>query len=260
MLFLSPSSQGRPSLRELTAAPDYFARVGDVVQRVERAIDAATLVDLLQGAVQQIGGDVAFFLSFLRDGDCDSFRFLLACDPRWCVDYERQAWYADDPWLAYAKRRAEPIRASELKPCTESEVAVLRLAEEYGFRSTVVVPAPASGGLTRLGVLCLGSRTAGFYEDEGFAAFKVISRPLASALHEGCIRVVREEIQGSWRITPEELAMLEYELKGLSTKEIAKLLGKPTHSVDYRFKAVIAKLGVLSRKAAARLAAEYGLI
>jgi hypothetical protein len=103
--------------------------------------------------VRQIGADVGFFLSFLSDGDCESFRFLLACDPRWCVDYEQQAWYANDPWLAYAKRHAEPVLASELKPRTASEVAVLRLAEEYGFRSTVIVPAPAGGGLTRLGML-----------------------------------------------------------------------------------------------------------
>jgi hypothetical protein len=52
----------------------------------------------------------------------------------------------------------------------------------------------------------------------------VISRPLASALHEGCIRAVREEVQASWRITREDLTLLEYAIEGLETKEIAKLL------------------------------------
>jgi DNA-binding CsgD family transcriptional regulator len=256
----SPPINQAPTLRELTAAPDYFARVSEVVLKIEAAADAATLVDLLHEAVRQIGADVASFLSFIRDGDCESFHFLLACAPQWCVDYERQAWYADDPWLAYAKRHAEPARASEIDLRSESESTVVRLAEQYGFRSTVIVPAPSSGGLSRLGMLCLGSRVPGFYEDEGFGSFKVMARPLAHALHQGCIRAVREEVRRCWRITREELVLLDYEIKGLRTKQIAKLLGTSAYSIDARFTRVNAKLGVLNRKAAARLAAEYGLI
>jgi DNA-binding CsgD family transcriptional regulator len=256
----SPAANQTRALCELTAAPDYFARISEVVLKIQAAADTAALVDLLYQAAQAIGADVAFFVCFLRDGDCESFRFLLACDPRWCVDYERLAWYADDPWLAYAKRHAEPIRASELNVSGESESAVVPLAERCGFRSTVIVPAPASGGLSRLGMLCLGSHMPGFYENEGFGSFKVMAQPLANAFHDGCIRSVREEIRRRWQINPQELTLLSCEFKGLRTKQIAKLLGISTASIDSHFQRVNVKLGVLNRKAAARLAAEYGLI
>jgi DNA-binding CsgD family transcriptional regulator len=256
----SRSAAPAPTLRELTAAPDYFARVSEVVLKIEAAPDAAALVDLLHDAVRQVGADVAFFLSFLRDGACESFRFLLACDPQWCVAYEREAWYADDPWLAYAKRHVEPIRACDIRLRSETESAVVRLAQRYGFRSAAIVPAPASGGLSRLGMLCLGSHVPGYYEDEGFGSFKLMAQPLANALHEGYIRAEREEIRRCWEITGEELVLLDCERKGLRTKQIAKFLGMSTSSIDSHFQRVNVKLGVPNRKSAARLAAEYGLI
>ena len=259
MLSSPPVSQPRP-LRDVTAAPDYFARVSEVVLGMESAPDAATLLELFHEAVLRIGADVAAFLSFIHDDDCESFRFLLACDPQWCVDYEQRAWYADDPWLAYARRHAEPIRGGEIVVGDESQAAVVQLAEQYGFRSTVIVPAPAGGGLSRLGMLCLGSNTPNYFEDEGFPAFKVIARPLAIALHEWCIRNVRDELVRSSRITPGDLLLLDYHSKGLGTKQIADALGTSPTCVNSRFQRVNIKLGVLNRRAAARLAAEYGLI
>ena len=259
MLSSPPASQPRP-LRDVTAAPDYFAGVSEVVLKLESAPDAATLLELFHQAARRIGADVAAFLSFIHDDDCESFRFLLACDPQWCIDYEQRAWYADDPWLAYARRHAEPVRASEIAVGNESQTAVVQLAEKYGFRSTVIVPAPSGGGLSRLGMLCLGSNTPNYFEDEGFPALKVIARPFAIALHEWCIRNVRDELVRSSRITPADLLLLDYHSKGLGTKQIADALGTSTTCVNSRFQRVNIKLGVLNRRSAARLAAEYGLI
>ena len=259
MLSYPATSQPR-LLRDVIAAPDYFARVSEVVLRIEATSEPASLIELLREATGLIGADVAAFMSFISDGDCESFRYLLACDPQWCVDYEQQAWYADDPWLAYARRHAEPIRASEVVVYGEPQAAIVRLAEHYGFRSTVIVPAPSSGGLTRLGMLCLGSNGPGFFEGDGFGPFKVIAQPLAAALLEGCIRSTRDELIRTWRISRKELALLDCQRRGMGTKQIADALGTSAHSVNSRFQRVNAKLGVLSRKAAASLAAEYGLI
>jgi GAF domain-containing protein len=127
------------------------------------------LSELLREATGLVGADVAAFMSFINDGQCESFRYLLACDPQWLVDYEQRAWYADDPWIAYAKQHSRPIRASEIAPSGPVQAEIVRLAEEYGFRSTAIVPAPSSGGLSRLGMLCLGSRTPGYFEQRGLA-------------------------------------------------------------------------------------------
>ena len=247
-------------LRELIAAPDYFARVSEVVLRIETTSDPACLVELLREATHLVGADVAAFMSFIDDGECEAFRYLLACDPQWCVEYERCAWYADDPWLAYARRHSLPIRASEVVSSGPTQAELVRLAEHYGFRSTAILPAPSSGGLSRLGMLCLGSNSPGFFETPGFGAVTVVARPLAAALLEGSIRSTRDELVHAWRIKPKELALLDLQRRGMSTKQIAATLGVSPHSVNSYFQRVNAKLGVLNRKEAAHLAAEYGLI
>ena len=247
-------------LRDLVAVPDYFARVSEVVQRIEATADPACLVEFLREATELVGADVAAFMSFIDDGECAAFRYLLACDPRWCVEYEQRAWYADDPWLAHAKRHSTPIRASEIGCSGPSQREVVQLAEQYGFQSTAIVPAPSSGGLSRLGMLCLGSRSAGFFEAAGFDAVKVVARPLAAALLEASIRSTREELIRAWQINAKELALLDLQRSGMSTKAIAASLAVSPHAVNSYFQRLNAKLGVLNRKEAARLAAEYGLI
>jgi DNA-binding NarL/FixJ family response regulator len=134
------------------------------------------------------------------------------------------------------------------------------MAADYGFGSALIVPVPAAPGLTRLGVLCLGSWMPGFFEDEGLAAAKIAARPLAAALHEWWLARIRRELIEATAITPLELLLLDYEHRGFGTKRIARVTGWSTSSVDSRFQRLIAKLGVVDRSAAARLAAEYGLL
>ena len=73
-----PPANPAPPLREVTAAPDYFARVSEVVLRIESAPDAPTVLELLEQATVRAGADVSAFISFVReDESCESFRFLL---------------------------------------------------------------------------------------------------------------------------------------------------------------------------------------
>jgi len=103
-------------LRELIAAPDYFARVSEVVLRIETTSDPACLVELLREATHLVGADVAAFMSFIDDGECEAFRYLLACDPQWCVEYERRAWYA----ASLASRRQLSKRRSLKSPAASA--------------------------------------------------------------------------------------------------------------------------------------------
>ena len=123
-----------------------------------------------------------------------------------------------------------------------------------------MVPAPASGGLSRLGVLLLGSGQQGYFESEAASAIKVLARSLAMELHEWWVRQVRREIINTNRITPEDLQLLALERQGLSTKEIAEELGATASAVDSRFQRLSMKFNMPNRRATARLAAEYGLI
>lgn len=262
---MAPRSSVEPgdpaTLLELTSRPDYFGSVSDIVQRVTAAADEAEALDLLAEAARRLGADVAAFVSFIRDdGSHESYRFLLACDAVWCREYEKHAWYANDPWLLYALNHSEPARASEIAAGAKQQRMVVDLAAQFGFRSAVIVPAPSSGGLSRVGVLCLGSATPGFFEAEGFVPLKVAARGLAMELHEWWIAQIKRELIADARITEDDLVLLHHERLGHSTKAIAAELDTSPSSIDSRFQRVNQKLGVPNRRAAANLAAEYGLI
>ena len=173
------------SLADRVAQPDYSGNVMAAIHQLALASDEAHAVDLLAAASDQMGTDAAAFVSFVRDDPShESFRFLLACDPVWCLEYERRAWYSNDPWLQYSLTNSSPARAHEISPGSAQQRAVVELAAQFGFRSALIVPAPSSGGLSRVGVLCLGSSTPGFFDDDGYLTLKMLARTLAMELHE----------------------------------------------------------------------------
>ena len=250
-----------PSLLNFTSAPDYFARVSEVVALISTARDRTSAVELLEEATLRMGAEVAVFASFIRDADsCASYRLLLACDPQWCIEYEQLAWYADDPWLAYARHHTEPIRGSEMVIATDAQWSIVDLAKRFGFESTVIVPTPSSSGLSRLGALWLGSSVPGYFEAEGYIALKVVARSVAMELHEWWLARLRDELIERTGINEMDRAMLERERLGQNTKEIARELGSNVRAINSRYQRLCLKLGVTSRKAAVQLAAEYGLI
>lgn len=248
-------------LGELSSHAEYAAHVMAAIRRLAQAEDEAQAVDVLVAASDRMGTDAAAFVSFVRDDPShESFRFLLACDPVWCLEYERRAWYSTDPWLQYALTHSEPIRARDIPTTSAQERSVVELATQYGFRSALIVPAPSSGGLTRLGVLCLGSDDERFFDDDGFLPLRLLARTLAMELHEWWIARIKHELVINARLQEEDLTLLKHERLGLGTKQIASALDMSPNAVNSRFQRMIAKLGVPNRKAAAQLAAEYGLI
>lgn len=256
----SPPSPEIDRLAELTRRPHYFARTNEVILRLTAAPDSAAAVDLLGEAVARMGGDVATWCSFVHEGGLASMRLMLACDPRWGIEYERHGWYAHDPWLAHARTAADPIVGQTLVLATQSERDMVRSAEAFGFSSTVIVPVPAGEGLSRVGMLCVGSATPRFFESDGYPCFRIAARSLASELQAWWLRRMRDELQLAWEVNAEELQLLGWERQGLRSKAIAAKLGTSEDSIDCRFKRLNARLGVAGRKAAAQLAAEYGLI
>ena len=120
--------------------------------------------------------------------------------------------------------------------------------------------AASGGALTRLGVLCLGSATPGFFDDAGYLQLKVLARSLAMELHGWWIGHIKRELMESTHLTEDDLVLLAHEREGQGTKQIAVSLNTSESAINSRFQRVNAKLGVPNRKAAAHLAAEYALI
>lgn len=250
------------SLREATRAAGYFDRVHEVVRMFDAARDRIRAVELLHEATVRMGAEVSVFASFTRDDNdsCASFRLLLACDPRWSIEYGEAACYADDPWLIHALHNTEPIRGGELRLATQAQRSVVQLAERFGFRSTVIVPTPSSGRLSRLGVLCLGSSVPDYFDGEGYLALKVVARSVAMELHEWWLARLKDELLARSGITAADLLLLAHERQGHGTKEIARRLATTEGSINSRFQRINSKLEVCNRKAAVRLASEYRLI
>ena len=248
-------------LHDLTSAAGYADAVTAIVGRVTGAADPSQAVLLLHQASRQMGADAAAFVSFIPDdGSHASYRFLLACDPSWCFEYQRQLSLADDPWLDYACHHSEPACASTIDARSTAQQGTPSLAHRFGFRSAVIVPAPSGVGLGRTGMLCLGSNTPGFFEADGFVTLRTLARGLAMDLHEWWIAKLRREVIDDAELTEGELKLLQWEWQGLNSKQIGNLLGMGPACVDSRFQRLNLKLGVPNRRAAAKLAAEYGLI
>ena len=256
----SPPGHRHPCLRDLIASPDYFARVSEVTLKLDSARNVADVADRLKEAVALLGADVGVFVSYFVGHREQSYRFFLACDPRWYVEYEQSAWYADDPWLEYASRHALPILSRDIPIENAAKETIVQIAGRYGFSSAIIVPAPAGRDLTRLGMLCLGSSDPACFEGDAFRPVTVAARPLAMGLLDWSTREARQALLRSTRLSPEDLHLLELVWRGLSTKEIAKALDTTPTSLNSRFQRLIAKFGARSKEEAAQLAVEYGLI
>jgi len=257
----SPPSTSRATLLESTQRDDYLARVGQSVRDLHASRDQFQAVELLGNAAGCLGAETAVFLSLVRESEASSAcRILVACNPGWSNEYEHCGGFEADPWLRYALRHAEPVRDVEIPVVTERGQAIIDVARRYGFRAAVIIPSPATNRLTRAGVLYLGSSVPGYFDDDGYLAFKVVARGVAAELNQWWLERLRDELLEHSNLSSADLQILSREWSGCSTKMIARELGWSTGAVDCRFQRVIAKLGVANRGAAARLAAEYGLI
>jgi DNA-binding CsgD family transcriptional regulator len=239
--------------------PGYFEQAGAAISRIASVRTEADVVDLLELAARCVGADLALFSSLVNDGS-SQLRFMLACDPRWALEYERSGLPGQDPWIAYARERLEPVCASHLANTSPVHVEALTLARRFGFESALVVPAPSASGGAPVGVLVLGSRQAGFFESGAHAALQGMARWLSMELQQWWLAQGKRELIHRAQLTARDIDLLRHERRGYGTKEIARQLRMTKQSIDSRFQRLNARLGVPSRKAAASLAAAYGLV
>jgi DNA-binding CsgD family transcriptional regulator len=238
--------------------------VDDATRRVadlSRASDYASACTRLSELSHLLGCQSAAFATFMEDDPWhQTYRFLLACHPAWCAQYQRLAWFSDDPWLNYARKHHQPARCAQIPIESDRQRVVVELARTHGVASALIVPSPSSGGLTRLGVLMLGSDTPNFFDSDAYPRFKVLARALSAELLDWLTASIRQELRSASNLSDADLELLRAERAGLSSKAIGRATQTSETSVDSRFQRILAKLKVPSRKAAAQMAAENGLI
>ena len=236
---------------------DYSA----AVHSLSHARDDSEAIDALRAAARTLGADGAVFCSAVRhDAALTIVRALVACDTDWINDYASADWFEDDPWLHYAAQSSLPIIASEIRPLGTRQLAMLDAVRSHGFASAVVVPAPSSGGTSRVGVLCIGSRLEGRFESSAFSALRPLACGLAMEVSEWCLRKTRAHLVVRAQLTSDDLEMLRQQARGCGTKEMARQMGIATTAVDTRIQRLNRRLGVAHRRDAIRLARLYGLL
>ena len=252
---------GERTLADHVGDSHYSTRVSEIVERIAAAPDQPSVHRLLREGVAALGAERAAFVSFVRgESELSSCRLMLDCEPSWCRRYLDRGCFSLDPWLAYGARESEPVVASALNIVDPAQRSVVTLAAEAGFASVVLVPAHSGAGHSRVSLLCLGHSTLGYFEAEGLARLRVGARGLALELHDWWLGRIRQETLSRSRLTRGDLMLLEHQCLGHSSKRIAAELNLSRTSVNSRFQRLIAKLGVVNRKMAARLAIECGLI
>lgn len=215
----------------------------------------------MRAGVAALGAERAAFVSFEKDkSELSSCRFMLDCAPHWCRRYLERGGLRTDAWVRYAARESEPVVASSLNIIDPAQQAVAELAVETGFVSALLVPAHSGENHARVSLLCLGHSTKGYFEADGLPRLRVSARSLALELHDWWLARHRRETLALSRFTDDELLLLERYWLGHTSKRIGVELNLSKTAIDSRFQRLLVKLGVGSRKSAAKLAIDCGLI
>lgn len=231
------------------------------MERIATAADQVELHRLLRHGVAALGAERAAFVSFERENsELSSCRFMLDCSPQWCRRYLERGGPSIDAWVRYAARESEPVLASALNIVDPAQQAVAALALEAGFASALLIPAHSGANHPRVSLLCLGHSIHGYFEAGGLSRLRVCARALALELHDWWLARIRSETLARSRITPDELCLLERLWLGQTSKRIGAELKLSKTAVDSRFRRLVVKLGATSRRSAARMAVECGLI
>jgi hypothetical protein len=257
----SPQKRDGPKPVAQTCTLDDGMRALELLPRIGDADSTETAVTLFREAVICLGADAGVFMSHLRDDATRaSLRSLWACDPVWAAEYANRSFFENDPWLQYATHESEPILASALHPASAEHELFQAAAAAHGFASAVIAPAPSGVGTSRVGVLCLGSQQAGYFEGGGYATVRVLARALAMELHRWLQQSIRKDLLLRSHITDAEIGLLRHEAAGHSSKVIGASLKVEGTTIDCRFQRLNAKLDAPDRRTALRIARLYGLL
>jgi DNA-binding CsgD family transcriptional regulator len=254
----SPTSR---TLDDLLNQPELLGQLEGLVNSIREAKSPAglpmTLVQL--NAMFDLSGSV--FTSFTREDETfDSYRYVVACPPEWCNEYNARRWYAIDPCLIYAQNNAAPALIADIDIRTQGQRSLMDAARNFGFVSGAVFPAHSPHGRSRMGVLYMASRREGFFDRQGLNRSKYLLRSFAAELLDWWTAKIRADLLGQVQLSALELKLLRMESDGYSTKEIASQLELTASAIDARFRRIAIRFGEHSRAAAARKALDHGLL
>jgi LuxR family transcriptional regulator, quorum-sensing system regulator LasR len=180
--------------------------------------------------------------------------------PTWRRTYDTEGLVHIDPTVEHCATRSQPLIWSPDIFTTDPQQSMYEEACSHGLRAGVTLPIHGPNQVA--GMLC-------FVNDShpGGAFWQHINDVLPNLvlLRDVVIdtshRFLSEHTRSLMpRLTPREAEVLQWTARGKSTWEISHILSCSEAAVDFHMKNVRTKFGVNSRRAAAVIATQMGLI
>jgi len=241
--------------------PEIFTRMMDVANGLPNHKSPDELIAGLFEINDILGISGSVFVSFSRaDETRESYRFVNASPSGWCQEYMSRAWYTIDPCILYAATNSEPALITRIPVRSAGQRQMLEAAAKWGFNSGIVVPAHSPSGRSRMGVLYLGSEDPFGFEEDALRDLRLVLRAISAELLDWWTRMERAKLLADGDLSADDIEMLRLTREGLTSKDIGESLGYTKGAVDQRMHRLTTKFNSPSRKDAADLAYQLGLL
>jgi LuxR family transcriptional regulator/LuxR family quorum-sensing system transcriptional regulator CciR len=176
----------------------------------------------------------------------------------WVQNYAALGLEDDDPFLLAAIRLTAPMRWLDLhrvQDFTPRVQQILDFHDRHGLRDGWVVPLFGARGSVALMTFATGTPQL------NLTAAEVERLRLAShVVHGRHLVLTGEEEASPYQLSPREVEVLTWVVRGKSNASIAGILGISEHTVDTLLRRTFRKLEVTDRVSAALVAVGTGLV
>jgi len=243
--------------REPVVPLNYFEQMSPLLN----ATDEATWFEALARLADNWGFNQILLAMLPRPGIRLEDAFVRSTyAPSWRRAYDEQGLMHIDPTVSHCATRSSPLVWSPEIFTTEPQQTMYEEARGYGLQAGVTLP--IHGPRQEAGMLCFvndSKPTDDFWKHlDAVLPNLVLLRDLVIDTSQRHVSAHAEEFIP--KLTPRERECLRWTARGKSTWEISHILNCSEAVVNFHMKNIRAKFGVNSRRAAAVIATQLGVI
>jgi DNA-binding CsgD family transcriptional regulator len=247
-------------VRASSSPPDVLAKIG----QIPLCGESEQVASITKAIVRELGAHW-YVYSTLRQSDLspdrDSCKFFDGCRKDWSILYQERKWFMSDPFVEYARTSNLPILASKIKAETAGQAEMLETVKCYGFRSTMVIPTHSNMNVNeRMGLLYIGCEEEESIGEPLLDKHCLSYRTLGFVLLDWWVARLRAEAMRKFKITDDEINLLQDLKRGRTPVEIAAKIGLKARAVYSRLGTIKDKLNVDRIEEAVREASISGLL
>jgi DNA-binding CsgD family transcriptional regulator len=248
------------------ARPPLYLVSGDLLRYCEQVREChnySEIHSVVGDLIRRLGGTQYVYSSITYDdagAAPTEYEYLIGCHPRWLQTYQYRHWYANDPFIEYAKNHTQPVVGSKLELASRGQQQMLSAAKDFGFCSQLVAPASARHSRT-VGMLHVASPTDPADGGEArLLAGQILFRALSAELHDREMSSRQRSASVRFDLNDREITVLRLVRDAESAQGIAGRLALSVHTVYAIYARINEKLGVGRISDSAKLAAAHGLV